>query len=63
MKEKFEISPEVAMSELEHLAEFWRNRALGHAQLSYMKDIRIKQLEELIPKEEVVKTGDLDNGN
>lgn len=62
------ISPEVAIREAEALAEFWRNRALGHSQMAYMQQAKIQELEDLISPDDnegvpVVKSEVIDNGN
>lgn len=50
-----QIHPQVAIRELEGLAEFWRQRALGYSQLSFLQEQKILELSEklktLEPKE------------
>ena len=50
-----QIYPQVAIRELEGLAEFWRQRALGYSQLSLLQEQKILELSEklktLEPKE------------
>ena len=39
-----QIHPQVAIRELEGLAEFWRQRALGYSQLSLLQEQKIVEL-------------------
>lgn len=63
-----QIHPQVAIRELEGLAEFWRQRALGYSQLSLLQEQKIleltekiKQLEQPADEIPVIKTKETEN--
>lgn len=58
-----QINAEVAIREVEFLAETWRQRSLGLSQLAYTQQIRIEQLEEELRKRDepvVVQSENID---